>query len=44
VAARSLKVPALAAWAVAVACGRQSSLWLLPLNAARDDPTAGTAV
>lgn len=33
-----MKVSALAAWAVAVACGRQSSLWLLHLNAARDDP------
>jgi hypothetical protein len=37
-AGRSLKVSALAARAVAVACGRQSSLWLLHLNAARDHP------
>src|SRR5262249_23758922 len=38
VAARSLKVAVLAARTVAVAYGRWRSLWLLHLNAARDDP------
>jgi hypothetical protein len=43
VAVRSLKVSALAARAAAVACSRQSSLWLLHLNAARGDPLVVTS-